>query len=124
LALTLALLCICFIEGYRLLLLHSHFEEIAGHSKMALQTLSSKTEHDEHKERVARETSLLILTQTTLFALKMLLLLGILSAVAFGVLFFAGISQAEFFERISSVESLSAMTVFSLLYLLVRNVAR
>jgi len=115
--LALVLMCILVIETVYWLGIMPHIWAIISNSKTAIACILSKQISDAEKEKTARASSLAILKDTFLFAMKLGIAAGVVLLPYVVILKFTEISLDHFVTLLISWSAVIALSVFSIVYI-------
>lgn len=117
----LAVMCIAFVEVFRLLRLQDQLTNTLRISRESLEIVRSETMTDDEKEVASRRSSIALFGQTGLFLGKLVLTLVGPAVVYLLAVFALKLDRAELDASLMSPLVWLAMTVLALIYVGIRH---
>jgi hypothetical protein len=115
------LLCVVFLELFRLLDLRKETIAILARSREALRITVAKDISDDDKEAFMRRASLAMLGATATFTLKFLGIFAVLYATWLGVVALSPDLERPLLDSLVSLPTVSLLTIATMAYARMRN---
>ena len=117
----LLLMCVVFVELFRVLDLRRHVARTLDISRESLAAVRSTTLDDDEKEAITRQASLALVRQSGLFLAKLLVIVLVLAGLGLAAVHLLGVDADRLTARLLAPTVWLAMTVIAVLYVWIRH---
>jgi len=117
----LLLMCVVFVELFRMLDLRRHVTRTLDISRESLAAVRSTTLDDDEKEVITRQASLALVQESGMFLVKLLGIVLVLAGLGIAAVHLLGVDADRLTARLLAPPVWLAMTVIAVLYVWIRH---